>query len=81
MRIIEVGHDGEDYFLAMELVQGKPLSAVLRKAAREHRPPSPALTSFIVAQAAAGSATRTRSPTATAGRWASSTATSRRRTS
>ena len=27
VRIIEVGHDGEDYFLVMELVQGKPLSA------------------------------------------------------
>ena len=54
VRIIEVGHDGEDYFLAMELVQGKPLSALLRKAAREHRPPSPALTSYIVAQAASG---------------------------
>ena len=26
VRIIEVGHDGEEYFLAMELVQGKPLS-------------------------------------------------------
>ena len=35
VRIVEVGHDGEDYFLVMELVQGKPLSAVLRKAARE----------------------------------------------
>src|SRR5688572_28863598 len=54
VRIVEVGHDGEDYFLAMELVQGKPLSALLRKAAREHRPPSPALTSYIVAQAASG---------------------------
>src|SRR5256885_7200841 len=33
--------DGEDYFLAMELVQGKPLSAVLRKAQRERRAPTP----------------------------------------
>src|SRR3954469_24543128 len=54
VRIIEVGHDGEDYFLVMELVQGKPLSAVLRKAAREHQPPSAALTSYIIAQAANG---------------------------
>src|SRR5262245_6923880 len=54
VRIIEVGHDGEDYFLVMELVQGKPLSAVLRKAAREHRPPSAALTSFLLSQAAHG---------------------------
>ena len=29
VRIVEVGHDGDDYFLVMELVQGKPLSAVL----------------------------------------------------
>ena len=54
VRIIEVGHDGEDYFLVMELVQGKPLSAVLRKAAREHRPPSPALTAYLISQAASG---------------------------
>jgi len=54
VRIIEVGHDGEEYFLAMELVQGKPLSAVLRKAARERRPPTPALAAYLVAQAASG---------------------------
>jgi serine/threonine protein kinase len=54
VRIVEVGHDGEEYFLAMELVQGKPLSGVLRKAAREKRPPSPALAAFILAQAASG---------------------------
>ena len=54
VRIIEVGHDGEEYFLAMELVQGKPLSAVLRKATRERRPPSPALAAYIIAQAANG---------------------------
>jgi serine/threonine protein kinase len=54
VRIIEVGHDGEEYYLAMELVQGKPLSAVLRKAAREKKPPSPALAAYIMAQAASG---------------------------
>ena len=54
VRIVEVGHDGEEYFLAMELVQGKPLSAVLRKAAREKRPPSAALSAYVVAQAASG---------------------------
>ena len=54
VRIIEVGHDGEEYFLAMELVQGKPLSAVLRKAARERRPPTPALAAYVIAQAASG---------------------------
>ena len=35
-------------------MQGKPLSAVLRKAAREHRPPSPALTAYMIALAANG---------------------------
>jgi serine/threonine-protein kinase len=54
VRIMEVGHDGEEYFLAMELVQGKPLSAVLRKAAREKRPPSASLAAYIIAQAASG---------------------------
>src|SRR5215831_12636665 len=54
VRIIEVGHDGEDYFLVMELVQGKPLSAVLRKAAKEKSPLTPALAAFVVAQAANG---------------------------
>jgi serine/threonine protein kinase len=54
VRIIEVGHDGEEYFLAMELVQGKPLSAVLRKATRERRPPTPALAAYLIAQAASG---------------------------
>jgi serine/threonine protein kinase len=54
VRIIEVGRDGEEYFLAMELVQGKPLSAVLRKAARERRPPTPALAAYLIAQAASG---------------------------
>jgi serine/threonine protein kinase len=54
VRIVEVGHDADDYFLAMELVQGKPLSAVLRKAARERRPPSPALAAYLVSQAASG---------------------------
>jgi serine/threonine-protein kinase len=54
VRIMEVGHDDEEYFLAMELVQGKPLSAVLRKAAREKRPPSAAMSAYLIAQAAAG---------------------------
>jgi eukaryotic-like serine/threonine-protein kinase len=54
VRIIEVGHDGDEYFLVMELVQGKPLSAVLRKAAKEKSPLTPALAAFVVAQAANG---------------------------
>jgi eukaryotic-like serine/threonine-protein kinase len=54
VRIIEVGHDGDEYFLVMELVQGKPLSAVVRKAAKEKSPLTPALASYVVAQAANG---------------------------
>jgi serine/threonine-protein kinase len=54
VRIMEVGHDDEEYFLAMELVQGKPLSAMLRKAAREKRAPSAAMSAYLIAQAAAG---------------------------
>jgi serine/threonine-protein kinase len=54
VRIIEVGHDGDEYFLVMELVQGKPLAGVLRKAAKEQSPLTPALAAFVVAQAAGG---------------------------
>ena len=54
VRIIEVGHDGDEYFLVMELVQGKPLSAVLRKAISEKSPLTHAQAAFIVAQAANG---------------------------
>ncbi|HVZ74790.1 MAG TPA: serine/threonine-protein kinase [Polyangia bacterium] len=54
VRIIEVGHDGDEYFLVMELVQGKPLSAIVRKAAKEGSPLTPALAAYIVAQAANG---------------------------
>jgi serine/threonine-protein kinase len=54
VRIIEVGHDGDEYFLVMELVQGKPLSAIARKAAKDMNPLTPALSAYIVAQAANG---------------------------
>jgi serine/threonine protein kinase len=54
VRIIEVGHDGDEYFLVMELVQGKPLSAIVRKAAKDMNPLTPALSAYIVAQAANG---------------------------
>jgi serine/threonine-protein kinase len=54
VRIIEVGHDGDEYFLVMEVVQGKPLSSVVRKAAKEKSPLTPALAAFVVAQAANG---------------------------
>jgi serine/threonine-protein kinase len=54
VRIVEVGHDGDEYFLVMELVQGKPLSAITRKAAKDMNPLTPALAAYIVAQAANG---------------------------
>ena len=52
-RIIEVGHDAHGYFLAMEAVPGKTLSAILRRAARRERPLGQADAAFIVARAAA----------------------------
>ncbi len=54
VRIIEVGQDDDEYFLAMEVVQGKPLSALLRKAAKREKPLTHAQSAFIVAQAANG---------------------------
>src|SRR5687767_2412086 len=55
VRIYEVGRSDNEYFLAMELVQGKPLQALLRRA-QETRALllEPRLAAFIVAQAAAG---------------------------
>jgi serine/threonine protein kinase len=53
-RIIEVGRDGDGYFLVMEPVQGKPLSAVLRRAVGAKRPLPHAQAAFIVGQAANG---------------------------
>ena len=52
-RIIEVGHDEDGYFLAMEAVPGKTLSAILRRAARRERPLGQADVAFIVGRAAA----------------------------
>jgi eukaryotic-like serine/threonine-protein kinase len=54
VRIIEVGRDGDGYFLAMEPVQGRPLSAVLRRATSRRSPLGPAQAAFIVGQAANG---------------------------
>ncbi len=52
-RIIEVGHDEDGYFLVMEAVPGKTLSAILRRATRRQRPLGQADAAFIVARAAA----------------------------
>jgi serine/threonine-protein kinase len=54
VRIYEVGRSGSEYFLAMELVQGKSLSAMLRRALEGDCRLDARLAAFIVAQAAAG---------------------------
>jgi serine/threonine protein kinase len=54
VRIIEVGQDRDEYFLAMDLVQGKPLSAVIRKSLKQGTPLSQPQAAFLVAQAANG---------------------------
>jgi serine/threonine protein kinase len=54
VRIIEVGHAEEEFFLAMELVQGKPLSSLIRRAMDRKEPLPPKIAAWIVAQAAAG---------------------------
>ena len=53
-RIVEVGQDGDEYFLAMEVVQGRPLSALLRRANKREQPLSHAQSAFVIAQAAKG---------------------------
>jgi eukaryotic-like serine/threonine-protein kinase len=53
-RIIEVGRDEDGYFLVIEPVQGKSLSAVVRRAALRNRPLGQAQIAFIVGQAANG---------------------------
>jgi serine/threonine protein kinase len=54
VRIYEVGRSGAEYFLAMELVQGKPLSAVVRRAHERNELIEHRIAAFVVAQAAAG---------------------------
>jgi serine/threonine-protein kinase len=54
VRIVEVGRAESDYFLAMELVQGKPLASLIRRAHERQEPIEPKLAALIMAQAAAG---------------------------
>jgi serine/threonine protein kinase len=55
VRITEVGRtDDGEYFLAMELVQGKPLSAILQQSEKAKTPIPHNLGALIVANAAAG---------------------------
>ena len=54
VRIVEVGRAESDYFLAMELVQGKPLASLIRRATERGEAIEPKLAALIMAQAAAG---------------------------
>ena len=54
VRINEVGRTDSEYFLAMELVQGKPLASVLQQSERAKTPLPHSLGALIVANAAAG---------------------------
>jgi hypothetical protein len=54
VRIVEVGRHGDEFFLAMELVQGKPLSSLLRRALLHQEVIDPRVAAWIIAQAAAG---------------------------
>jgi serine/threonine protein kinase len=54
VRISEVGKTDTEYFLAMELVQGKALAAVLQQSERAKTPLPHALGALVVANAAAG---------------------------
>ena len=55
VRITEVGRtDSGEYFLAMELVQGKPLAAILQQSEKAKTPIPHTLGALVVANAAAG---------------------------
>jgi serine/threonine protein kinase len=54
VRITEVGRTENEYFLAMELVQGKPLASILQQSERAKTPLPHSLGALIVANAAAG---------------------------
>jgi serine/threonine-protein kinase len=54
VRITEVGRAGDEYFLAMELVQGKPLASILQQSEKAKTPIPHHLAALSVANAAAG---------------------------
>jgi serine/threonine protein kinase len=54
VRITEVGRTENEYFLAMELVQGKPLASILQQSEKARTPIPHNLSALIVANAAAG---------------------------
>ncbi len=54
VRITEVGRTESEYFLAMELVQGKSLASILQQSERAKTPIPHNLSALVVANAAAG---------------------------
>jgi serine/threonine-protein kinase len=81
-QVFEFGEVEGSYYLAMELVEGADLGRLADASRRAGRKLPWPVIAFLVAEAARGLAyARTRSATATGSRWASFTATSRRRTS
>jgi serine/threonine-protein kinase len=54
VHISEVGRAGDEYFLAMELVQGKPLASLLQHGEKTKTPLPHSLAALVVAYAAAG---------------------------
>jgi serine/threonine-protein kinase len=54
VRIYEVGRAQNEYFLAMELVQGKPLASLVQRSERLNSAIDHKLAALVVAQAAAG---------------------------
>jgi eukaryotic-like serine/threonine-protein kinase len=54
VRLYEVGHSAGEVFVAMELVQGKALASLIRRAAERRETLSHRLAAMVVAQAAAG---------------------------
>ncbi len=54
VRITEVGRTESEYFLAMELVQGKSLASILQQSERTKTPIPHNLSALVVANAAAG---------------------------
>ena len=82
--IVQTYHLGEAKgvcFICMELIRGVNLEQFTRQLAEKNRQLPKELAVFITSRIRAGWPTRTRRPTRTTGRWASSTATSASRTS
>lgn len=54
VRMFEVGRSEQEYFLAMELVQGKPLASLVRRASDRRETLDPKMAALIIAHAAHG---------------------------